>query len=47
MLIPPADERGIVCCRMAYLPIELGYAVVYPSIVHPQQHVGVEIIIVL
>lgn len=32
---------------MAYVPIELWHAVVYPTIVDPKQHVGIEVIVVL
>ena len=32
---------------MTDVPIELWHAVVYPSVVDPQQHVGIELVVVL
>ena len=32
---------------MAYLPINLRNVIVHPSVVHPQQHVGIEVVVVL
>ena len=34
--IPPLDKLFIVGCLMPDFPIELWYAVVYPSVVHPE-----------
>ena len=45
--IPPLYESLIVGSCMAYLPVELRHGVVNPSVVHPQEHVGVEVFIVL
>ena len=45
--VPPFDQRRIVGCRMAYLPIQLGHAIIYPSIVHPHQHIGIQVVVVL
>ena len=45
--VPPCDERLVISCRMADLPIDLRHTVVYPAIVDPQQHVGIKIIVVL
>ena len=32
---------------MPYLPINLWYTVVYPPVVNPKQHVGIEVVVVL
>ena len=37
----------VVGGSIAYLPIELGYAIVYPSFISPHQHIGIEVIVVL
>ena len=47
MLVPPLDEGLVIGSLMTYLPINLGHAVVEPAIVHPQQDVGIEIVVIL
>ena len=47
MPVPPFNQRGVVGCLVAYLPIDLGHAVVEPAVVDPQQHVGIEVVVVL
>ena len=47
MLVPPGDERLIVCRLVANFPIQLRHGIVNKSIVHPEQHISIEIIIVL
>ena len=44
---PPADERLVVGKIVAYLPVNLRDIVVHPSLSHPFQHVGIEVIVVL
>ena len=44
---PPADERRVVGGLVADLPIELRGAVVDPAVLHPQHHVGIEVVVVL
>ena len=47
MLVPPLDEGLIIGSSVAYLPIELRHAVVDETIIDPEQHIGIEVIIVL
>ena len=47
MLVPPSDEGFIVGSGVSYLPVNLWYTVVYPSVVNPKQHVCIEVVIVL
>ena len=47
MLVPPVDERFVVGSLVAYFPVYLRHAVVEPAVVHPQQHVGIEVVVVL
>ena len=47
IFIPPVYKCFVVCCLMTYLPIELWYAVVKPTVIFPQQDVCIEFVIVL
>ena len=47
MFCPPTDKGIIVSSLMANFPIKLRYVIVYPTIVYPHQHIGIEIIVVL
>ena len=47
MLVPPFYQCGIVGCRVSNLPIKLWHTIVYPSIVHPSQHIGIKVVVVL
>ena len=47
MLVPPSDKRLVVGSTIAYLPVELGHIIVDPTIVDPQQHIGIQVVIVL
>ena len=45
--VPPSDKFLIICRTIANFPINLWYAIVYPTIVYPLQYVGIEVVIVL
>ena len=47
MTCPPANQCIIVGCRMSDFPINLRDIVIYPAIVYPQKHVGIQVIVVL
>ena len=47
ILVPPLDQCLVISSLITYLPINLRHAVVQPAIVHPQQDVGIEVVIVL
>ena len=47
MLIPPGYERLVIGSTIAYLPINLRHAVVNEAIVHPEEHIGIEVVVVL
>ena len=47
MLVPPHNQRLVVGSLVANLPIYLWHAIVNPPVVHPHQHVGIEVVIVL
>ena len=47
VVVPPVNQLVVVCRLVANLPIDLGYAVVHPPLLVPQQDVGIELIIVL
>lgn len=47
MVAPPANKRLIVGCTVAHLPIELWQIVIHPSLTHPLEHIGIEVIVVL
>ena len=44
---PPMDENRVVCYGMTYLPINLRDVVVNPTLTHPFEHVGIEVVVVL
>ena len=41
MTVLPMDKLVVVGSLVAYLPIQLGHAVVHPAVGIPQQHVGI------
>ena len=45
--VPPGDERLIVGRPVSYLPVDLRHAIVNPTLVHPKQHISIEVVIVL
>ena len=45
--VPPLYQCLIVGCGMTNLPIQLWHTIVNPSVVHPQQYVGIKVVIVL
>ena len=45
--VPPGDERLIVGSSVSYLPVDLRHAIVNPALVHPKQHISIEVVIVL
>ena len=47
VFVPPLYECEIVGSLVADFPIKLWHTVVHPTVVYPQQHVGVKFIIVL
>ena len=47
IVVPPPDERLVVGGGMSYLPIELRHTIVYPSLLCPEHHVGIEVVVVL
>ena len=47
IVVPPIDEHFIVCCLGSQIPIDLGYVVVYPTLFHPIDDVGIEVVVVL
>ena len=44
---PPTDKRLIISGFVANLPINLRNVVVHPTLTHPFQHIGIEVVIVL
>ena len=44
---PPMYQLVVVGSLIAYLPINLGHAIVHPAFLVPQQHVGIEVVVVL
>ena len=44
---PPACQRIIVGCAVTYFPINLRNVIVHPSVVHPQQYIGIEVVVIL
>ena len=47
MLCPPLHERFIVGYLVSDFPVELRYGIVYPSLVYPEEDIGIEVIVVL
>ena len=47
ILVPPFYQRLIVGGLVAYFPVDLRHTVVHPSFLHPQQDVGIEVVVVL
>ena len=47
ILVPPLDQRLVVSSLITYLPINLGHAIIQPTVVHPQQDIRIEIVVVL
>ena len=47
MPVPPPYQLLVVGCAVTYLPVELWHAVVHPTVVHPHQHIGIQVIVVL
>ena len=47
MLTPPLNQCGVISCLITYFPIQLGHAVVQPTVVYPQQNIGIEVVVVL
>ena len=47
MLAPPSYQGVIISRRMPYFPIDLRDVVVHPSFIHPLQHIGIQVVIVL
>ena len=45
--VPPVYQLVVVSGLVAYLPINLGNTVVYPALVYPQHHVGIQLVVVL
>ena len=47
MLAPPLNKCGVISSLMTNLPIELRHAVIHPTVVYPQQDIGIQIVVVL
>ena len=47
MVVPPIDKRLDTSRLVADLPIELRQHVVHPTVTGPQQHIGIELVVVL
>ena len=47
ILAPPPDEGFVIGRGMTYLPVYLRYVVIHPTLAHPFQHIGIEVVIVL
>ena len=47
ILVPPLDKGVIISSTITNLPVDLRHAVVEPAIIHPHQHVGIEIVVIL
>ena len=47
ILVPPVDQGVVISSLVAYLPIDLRYAVVEPAIIDPQEDVGIKVVVVL
>ena len=47
IMAPPSYECVVVSSFIAYLPVDLWYAIVQPAVVYPEQNVGIQVIIVL
>ena len=47
ILVPPASQGVVVGSLVANLPVDLGHAVVEPAIVHPQEDICIEVVVVL
>ena len=47
ILRPPTDQCIIIGSRMTDFPINLRNIIVHPTIVHPHQHISIQIVIIL
>ena len=47
IFVPPLDKGLVIGSLVAYLPINLRHAVVNEAIVHPEEHIGIEVVVVL
>ena len=44
---PPTNQTIVVGCLMSDFPIELWHHIVHPTLVHPIEHIGIKVVIVL
>ena len=47
VLVPPTDQRLVIGSLIANLPVNLRHTIVKPAIIHPHQHISIQVIIVL
>ena len=47
ILIPPLNQGLIVSSFVTYFPIDLGSTIVKPTIIDPEQHISIEVVVVL
>ena len=47
MLGPPTYQRIVIGCLMTDFPINLRDVVIHPTVVHPQQHIGIQVVVIL
>ena len=47
ILVPPLDKGLVIGCPVTNLPINLRHAIVDEAIVHPEEHIGIEVVVVL
>lgn len=45
--VPPSDQLFVAGGLVAYLPVELRNEIVNPAVACPQQHIGIEVVVVL
>ena len=47
ILVPPPDKCIIISGLITDFPIDLGHTIVKPAVIHPQQHIGIKVVIIL